>query len=81
MSLWFIDSMLEFEVKITVSSAYKIDSVWLQMWGRSFMYIINRRGPRMLPCGTQVVEGNGAEVIWPILTVCVLSERYEAIRS
>ena len=37
------------DVNMTVSSAYKMVLVCLQMVGRSLMYIINSRGPSMLP--------------------------------
>ena len=70
-------SILGSEVKMTVSSAYNIDSVCLVMVGRSLMYIINNSGPSMLPCGTPVVDGNGADVFWPMFIIWVLSDMYD----
>ena len=32
-------------------------------------------GPRIIPCGTPVVMGNGSEMWWPSFTFCVLLER------
>ena len=60
--------MLGSDVKMTVSSAYKMVLVCLQMVGRSLMYMINSRGPSMLPWGTPVVDGNGVDVVLPMFT-------------
>ena len=35
-----------------VSSAYIIKLIILLAFGKSFMYIINNKGPRIDPCGT-----------------------------
>ena len=32
-------------------------------------------GPRIDPCGTRVVMGNGPKMWWPNFTFCVLLER------
>ena len=37
-----------------VSSAYIIKLNILLAFGKSFMYIINNKGPRIAPCGTQM---------------------------
>ena len=50
-----------------MSSAYRIDLLWLRHLGKSFIYIRKRRGPRILPCETPTVIGLGLNV--ELLTV------------
>ena len=37
---------------MVVSSAYKMHFVEFKAFGRSFMYKLNSKGPRIEPCGT-----------------------------
>ena len=44
--------------------------------GRSLMYVINNRGPRMLPCGTPEATGTRSDNVLSITTHCCLLKRY-----
>ena len=46
-------------------------SRFFKEFGRSFTYIRNSKGPRMLPCGTPHVTGITGDEQFSILTVCV----------
>lgn len=51
--IWVINLCSSLSVReILVSSAYKIKNASFDIKCKSFMYIRNKRGPRMKPCGT-----------------------------
>ena len=66
---WVASSiLLRSEVKVQmgsindVSSAYRVKWNFFVTWEISFIYMMNRRGPRMDPCGTPVEIVEYAEV-------------------
>ncbi len=44
---------------------------------KSFMYMINSKGPRMEPCGTPDVIVSDSDLFWLIWTYCFLSVKYD----
>ena len=51
-----------------VSSANKRGAADCTESGRSLIKMINKRGPRMLPCGTPEVTGSSEEMVPSIIT-------------
>ena len=47
--------------------------------GRSFMKIVNKIGPKMLPCGIPLKTDVGSDIDLPTLTLCNLLSRNDLI--
>ena len=60
---------------IFVSSTQESTSHFFNGWGRSLTYTLKSRGPKMDPCGTQVMIGRKSDTLLLIRTVCYLDER------
>ena len=43
--------------------------------GESLMKIVNKRGPRTDPCGTELVTSTHSELLSPMTTLCLLFDR------
>ena len=61
-----------------LTSAYSLHSL-LTMSGISFIKIVNKRGPRTDPCGTELVTSSHSELLSPINTLCLLSVKNDLI--
>ena len=62
-----------------VSSAYISISDVKFSSGRSFINIIKNRGPKMDPCGPPYFIGWGLEMLFPIHTFCVRSDKLKSM--
>ena len=71
--VYFNFSLFSLVNVIAVSSAYTISfTCWLLLNNndRSFLYIINRRGPSIDPCGTPILLHNICDFLSFIKTTC-----------
>ena len=59
-----------------MSSAYIINWITLLAFGKSLIYIINNRGPRIDPCGTLYSVSSTSEQEDSNCTYCFLLVRY-----
>ena len=55
-----------------VSSAYIIKSNFLVDSEKSFIYMINNKGPRIDPYGTPIVKGKISDLLYSISVYCFL---------
>ena len=55
-----------------VSSACIIQWNFGHVLGKSFMYMLNNRGPKIEPCGTPIHIGSNFEFVFPNFTCCCL---------
>ena len=55
-----------------ISSAYIIKSNFLVDSEKSFIYMINNKGPRIDPCGTLIVKGKISDLLSSISVYCFL---------
>ena len=55
-----------------VSSAYIIKSNFSVDSQKSFIYMINNKGPRIDPCGTPIVKGKISDLLSSISVYCFL---------
>ena len=62
-------------VNSVVSSAYVMNLIKSELFGRSFMYKRKKKGPNIDPCGTPVLMLSRSEVASGNLMYCFLFER------
>ena len=69
-----------------VSSAYTIQLNFGHVLGKSFMYMLNNRDPKIEPCGTSIHIVSNFEFVFPNYTCCIffgndlmVAKRYEQI--
>ena len=55
-----------------VSSAYTIQLNFEHVLGKSFMYMLNNRGPKIEPCGTPIHIESNFKFVFPNFTCCCL---------
>ena len=70
----FLSSLLNVLMVLdkVVSSAYKIKSNFLVDSQKSFIDMINNKGPRIDPCGTPIVKGKISDLLSSIYVYCFL---------
>ena len=75
-----LDCIVSTQQLNVVSSAYIINWKFLLAFGKSLIFIINRRGPRIDPCGTPYSVSSTSEQEDSNGTYCFLLVRYELSR-